>query len=127
MGDPPSFVGAVHDSVACEFPGMPVNDVGVFGTASVDSVTIAYAPLPTAFTAATLKSYNVASSNTTGLNPVTMQWSDPGVSGMGAGVVVAVNHVPVSLTLHCTVYDVMEAPPSDNGGSHVKDTLLTPD
>lgn len=56
MGDPPSFVGAVQYNVTCALPGMPVNDIGASGTASVDSVILAYAPVPTAFTAATSKS-----------------------------------------------------------------------
>ena len=36
-------------------------------------------------------------------------------------------HANVPLTLCCTVYDVMGLPPSDAGGVHVKDTLVTPD
>ena len=93
IGVPPSFVGAVQCNVTCALPGVPVNDIGASGTASVDSVILAYAPGPTAFTAATLKSYNVPSNN-----PVTMQCSGTGVSGMSVGTVVAVTHVP--LTLH---------------------------
>jgi len=59
---PPSFVGAVQYNVTCALPGVPVNDIGASGNESVDSVIIAYAPTPTAFTAATSKSYNVPSS-----------------------------------------------------------------
>ena len=50
---PPSFVGAVQYNVTCALPGVPVNDIGASGNESVDSVIIAYAPTPTAFTAAT--------------------------------------------------------------------------
>jgi len=100
IGVPPSFVGAVQYNVTCALPGVPVNDIGASGTASVDSVILAYAPVPTAFTAATSKSYNVPSNNTIALHAVTMQCSGTGVSGMGVGTVVAVNHVAVPLTLH---------------------------
>ena len=62
MGVPP-VAGAVHETVACLFPGEIVTSVGTPGTVHVVAVTLADCEMPTAFVAVTAKVYSVPTDN----------------------------------------------------------------
>ncbi len=87
IGDPPSFVGALHVKPTCKIPGTPDKFVGAPGTVSVEHVMKLYAPVPAAFTAATSKSYSVPFNS-----PETMQCIGAVDGNMTAGTVVATVH-----------------------------------
>ena len=115
---PPSSDGVFHVKDTDLKPGSAVNAIGCVGNPCVFAETILeYGPTPTAFVAATLKSYDVPS-----CNPETTQNGvEPDTEELN------VLHGVVPLTLYCTLYTVIGVPPSFNGLSHVKDTLFKPD
>jgi hypothetical protein len=56
---PPLDEGAVHDNKTCISPDTPTTEVGTPGTPATSTPVddVEYAPVPTLFTAATLKMY----------------------------------------------------------------------
>jgi hypothetical protein len=121
IGLPPSSKGVCHVKDTDLKPGSADNPIGEVGTPNVFAVTMPlYGPGPTAFTALTLKSYNVP-----GCNPVTTY---EGEIERDAGTEM-VFHKPGGgpLVRYSTRYDVIGMPPLYDGGSHVRDTICNPD
>ncbi len=120
IGLPPSSDGVVHVKDTDLNPGSADNPIGCVGNPCVFADTIAqYGPAPAAFTAATLKSYNVPD-----CNPVTTY---EGEREKDAAIDIGgMFHELVPLIRYSIKYDVIGMPPLYNGGSHVRDTLCNP-